>query len=55
MKDLRLTRNQTTYKGKDGKEHNTTEFSIEVNGIKVRVQPVFKNDYKLLSLISEAE
>ena len=51
---MKLTKVKKVYVGKDGKQHQATNFYLVVdNGKKICIKNVFKNDYTLLSFLAE--
>ena len=51
--EIKLIKKQESYLGKeDGKLHNCYGIYVVVNGIEVKVQPVFKNYRSLLGLVA---
>lgn len=52
-KEITLTRRLTSYKNKKGEEKKTTEFTLTMQGVPVRIAPVFKGDYKVLLLLAK--
>ena len=46
-------KNGKTYKGKDGKEHNSYTFFLQLdNGKRIAVRNVFDDDYEKLDLVA---
>lgn len=50
-----IIRKKRTYTGKDGKEHYSYNYYVKVGNGFVAIQPVFKEDAKLLYFSSEEE
>ena len=53
MKLIKVIKKET-YKGKDGNDYNYKNYYIRLdNGKMIAIRPSFKNDYKILELLSE--
>lgn len=51
--EITLTKKLVNYTNKEGEEKETTEFTLTIYGVSVRVSPVFKEDYKVLLLLAK--
>ena len=49
----KIIRKKRIYEGKDGKEHYSYNYYVQVGNGLVAIQPVFKEDAKLLYFCSE--